>query len=325
MVMDAQSMVDRRRLRRKVTFWRVAAAVLAAALLAYFGSRFTDARLSPAAAPHIAQVRIEGLITDNTELLERLEAIKNSKAARGLIVTMNSPGGTTLGGEAIYEAIREIGQSRPVATEVRTLAASAGYMIAAASDRIVARNSSIVGSIGVIFQYPQVYEFLDQVGIDVEEIKSGPLKAEPSPFHEASEEAKAMIRDMVMDSYDWFVDLVAERREMKRGEVLRLADGSIFTGQQALENGLIDAIGDRDSIRRWMEEERGVDPGLAIVEWRQPEEFSWLSLGFVSRLAALVLGEDIDAAILRSIFKRPVFLDGLVSVWQFGGADGRAR
>lgn len=121
-------------------------------------------------------------------------------------------------------------------------------------------------------QYPQVKDLLDKVGVSLDEIKSAPLKAEPSPFHPASEDAKNMIRNMVMDSYGWFVDLVADRRKLPREQVLKLADGSIFTGRQALQDKLIDTLGGEDEIRTYLET-RKVKKDLPIVDWK-PEDRS---------------------------------------------------
>src|SRR5690606_29835477 len=161
--------------------------------------------------------------------------------------------------ERIYQAIRAVAEKKPVVSDIRTLAASAGYMIATAGDTIIAGDNSITGSIGVIFQYPQIAELMDKLGISLAELKSTPLKAEPSPFHPPSEAAQQMIRSMILDSYDWFVDLVAERRKLSREEALRLADGSIFTGRQALQARLVDSLGGPEKIRDYLEGQ-GVSP-----------------------------------------------------------------
>ena len=165
-----------------------------------------------------------------------------------MILAIDSPGGTTVGGESIYEEVRKLAADKPVVAEVGTLAASAGYMIASASDHIVARKTSIVGSIGVLIQYPDVSGLMDKVGIKLEEVKSSPLKASPSPFKPTNDDERAMVRKLILDSYDWFVGIVAERRKMTRSEALALADGSIFTGRQALAN---------ESDRRGRRRERG--------------------------------------------------------------------
>ncbi|EFM61574.1 signal peptide peptidase SppA, 36K type [Brucella sp. NF 2653] len=233
MAHDAEAMIERRRLRRKLTSWRLAFLVLLAALIAGFA--FYSLRGAKFNQPHIAKVRIEGTIFENEELLKRLDRIAGNDAVKGVILLLDSPGGTTVGGEAIYDAVRKIAKKKPVVTQVGTLAASAGYMIASASDHIVARQTSIVGSIGVLFQYPDLSKLLDTLGVKVETIKSSPLKAEPNYFSPASEEAKNMIRGMIMDSYDWFVGIVQERRAFTHEQALALANGAVFTGRQALD------------------------------------------------------------------------------------------
>src|SRR5690606_20327085 len=160
-----------------------------------------------------------------------------------------------------------IAEKKPVVAQVGTLAASAGYMVASASDHIVARQTSIIGSIGVLFQYPDISNLLDKLGVQVETIKSSPLKAEPNYFSPASEEAKAMIRNMIMDSYDWFVDLVEKRRSFTHEEALAVANGAVFTGRQALEKRLIDGLGGEDEAVSWLEG-KGVSKDLPLLEWK---------------------------------------------------------
>lgn len=316
--MDHMAIADRRHLRRKLSFWRVVALIFLAAI--GFVSYWAIAgEQSGSAAPHIARVRITGMITDNRELLERLDRISESTQAKALIVSISSPGGTTYGGERLYQAIRKVAEKKPVVSDIRTLAASAGYMIATAGDTIVAGESSITGSIGVIFQYPQVDEVMKKIGISLEEIKSAPLKAEPSPFHPASEEAKTMIRNMIMDSYGWFVDLVAERRKLPRDEVLKLADGTIFTGRQALNVKLIDKLGGDDDILDYLDS-RDVSRDLPIIEWKNNESSSsfWFAQALTGlfRYAGITLPLSPDA--IDGWGPGKLFLDGLVSVWQVG-------
>lgn len=316
--MDPMAIADRRSLRRKLTFWRVAALIFLVAIgFAVYRAVDGDAGVG-AAAPHVARVDITGMITDDSELLERLDRIAKSDSAKALIVSISSPGGTTYGGERVFKAIRRIAENKPVVSDIRTLAASAGYMVAAAGDHVVAGESSITGSIGVIFQYPQIEEMMKKIGVSLESIKSTPLKAEPSPFHPASEEAKAMIRGMVMDSYAWFVDLVAERRNLPREQVVKLADGTIFTGRQALDVKLIDELGGDEEIRAYLQT-RDVSEDLPIVEWKDEDSSS---LWFASAVAALFrqvgFGETIGSETFRGLGMEKLFLDGLLSVWQVG-------
>ncbi|SOE17968.1 signal peptide peptidase A [Hoeflea halophila] len=313
---DPDILADRRRIRRKLSFWRITAIVIAIALVAGLFMRFQGVGRS---GSHIARIDISGVITDDQPLLDLIEDASESEAAKALVVTISSPGGTTYGGERIHRALVEAGKLKPVVADVHTLAASAGYMIAASTDHIVAGESSIVGSIGVIFQYAQAQDLLDKIGVRLEEIKSSPLKAEPSPFHEASEEAKAMIRSMVLDSYDWFVDLVAERRDMDRTEVLELADGSIFTGRQALKNGLVDALGGEAEIRAYLKS-RDVDDSLEFVDWKPADDTANLLFGAgAASLIQRFLGMPTSLATeIDRLSGGKLFLDGLVSVWQVG-------
>ncbi|MVA96892.1 signal peptide peptidase SppA [Nitratireductor sp. CAU 1489] len=323
MALRADDLIDRRRLRRKLTFWRVVALVVAALAIAAYGFRLFGDSLPGSGSDQIAKVRIEGTITEDEELLDRLERIAETDRVKGVILAIDSPGGTTAGGEAIFEAVRRLAEKKPVVAQVGTLAASAGYMIASASDHIVARKSSIVGSIGVLVQFPDLTGLMDKVGIKLEEIKSSPLKAEPSPFNPTTEEERAMIRAMILDSYDWFVGLVTERRPLSRAETERLADGSVFTGRQALERKLVDALGGEEAALAWLKS-NGVDTELDVIEWK-PKRTTSPYLLIKSLVGGaedgLGLGKG-GTALLRALGAERLLLDGLVSLWQ--PAEGAA-
>lgn len=317
----ADDIIDRRRLRRKLTFWRVAALVVAALAVTAAASWAMRDRLGGAGANHIAKVKIEGTIVEDEELLERLERIAKAERVKGVILWVNSPGGTTAGGEALYEAVRRLAGEKPVVAQVGTLAASAGYMIASAADHVVARQSSIVGSIGVLVQYPDMTGLMEMMGVKLEGVKSSPLKAEPSPFSPTTDEERAMIRALVMDSYDWFVGLVEERRPLSRAEALAVADGSIFTGRQALQRKLVDALGGEEKAVEWLAG-RGVDAGLSVVEWKSTERGGLLSPLSLAQAAGAILGLDrVGPELARRAGADRLFLDGLLSLWQ---PDGRS-
>ncbi|EFL89789.1 signal peptide peptidase SppA [Ahrensia sp. R2A130] len=311
---------DRRNLRRKVTFWRIAAFVaLVAALVAalWAGGLFSG---QGASGDHIARVSISGVIQQDRPLLEMLEKIEKDDSVKGVVLTINSPGGTTVGGEDIFNAVRKVAEKKPVAASVGTLAASAGYMIATGSDHIVARRSSIVGSIGVIFQYPQAHKLLDKIGVSLEEVKSAPLKAEPSPFHVPPPGAIAVIEELIDDSYQWFVDLVTDRRPLNRAEVLALADGRIMSGDRGVETKLIDAIGDEEAARKWITAKDGIADDLELVDWNPKRKedslfFRSQARAWVAQQLGLPAAALPDEALDRIIPKR-LFLDGLLSLWQ---------
>ena len=316
---EADQIIDRRKLRRKLGFWRLATLVaivaFVAALWASFGTDASDGK------DHIARIGIYGVIRDNPDLVDLIDEAAEDDTVKAIIVSLSTPGGTTYGGEQLHRAILRAKEKKPVVADVRTLAASAGYMIAASTDHIVAGESSIVGSIGVIFQYAQARQLLDTIGVRMEEIKSAPLKAEPSPFHDTSEEAKAMIRATVLDSFDWFVDLVSKGRKMDRDAVLALADGSVFTGRQALGNKLIDALGGEKQIRDYLKT-REIAEDLDIIDHELPERRGLFGFSSLATLAEGVTGEPSALSrLLREIggaASEKLFLDGLVSVWQFG-------
>ena len=318
MSLDIDSVLDRRRLRRKLSFWRigtfiaVAIAILAALQAA---GAFKGAG---GHSDHIARVAITGMITEDRKLLKLLADIEKDDKVKGLILTIDSPGGTTVGGEAIFEAVRRIADKKPVTASVGTLAASAGYMIAAASDHIVARRSSIVGSIGVIFQYPQAKGLLDKIGVSIDEIKSSPLKAEPSPFHVPPPEAKVAIKELIDDSYKWFVDLVTERRPLDRAQVLKLADGRIYSGDRSLKEKLIDAIGGEEVAKQWLVEEKGLNEDLKTLEWKPPRDRGGFLFGarILNWITGNVASENgLDVNDLPTLLPKRLFLDGLLSVW----------
>ncbi|MDX8528990.1 signal peptide peptidase SppA [Mesorhizobium sp. MSK_1335] len=316
MAMRADDLIDRRRLRRKLTFWRVAAFVVLAAAVFAFSAWVYDDNFTGRAVPHIAKVKIEGTITEDEELLKRLEAIRKSPEVKGVILSVDSPGGTTVGGESIFEAVRKLAGDKPVVAEVGTLAASAGYMIASAADHIVARKTSIVGSIGVLIQYPDVSGLMDKLGIRLEEVKSSPLKASPSPFKPTNDDERAMVRKLILDSYDWFVGIVADRRKMTRDQALALADGSIFTGRQALANHLVDAVGGEQEAIDWLAT-KGVDGKLNVVEWKDKDRRGgFLFSQSMAKVAAKALGlPDAGGDVIHELGADRLFLDGLVSVW----------
>ncbi|KAA0968546.1 signal peptide peptidase SppA [Aureimonas fodinaquatilis] len=312
--MTAQDWIDRRRLRRKLGFWRLAA--LALVLLALVAGAFYlggAERRFPGGA-QIASVKISGVITEDDDRLKLLEKLGQDPSVQAVVLKINSPGGTTVGGETLYHAVRRLAEKKPVVAEIGTLGASAAYMVALGADRIVAHNSSIVGSIGVIFQYADASRLMETVGVRLDAVRSGPLKAEPSPFAPAPAEAIEMIRRLVMNSYDWFVGIVVERRPLDEAVVRRLADGSIFTGEQGLANGLVDALGGDVETRRWLEEEKGVSPALRVVE-HEPSRKG--GLPFFRSAVFSVLGLSPDAETLsEALFGKGAQLDGLLSLWQ---------
>ncbi|MEP2705631.1 MAG: signal peptide peptidase SppA [Roseibium sp.] len=326
MAIDVDALVDRRRLRRKITFWRVATfLVIAIALISSLFYVTGVAGLSKRSA-HIARIPVEGVITENRKVLKMIETIGKSDAVKGVVVSINSPGGSTTGGETLYQALRELSKKKPLVAEIRTIGTSAGYMVALSSDHIVTRYNTITGSIGVLFQFGNIEKLLETVGVKMEAVKSAPLKAEPDFYSQTSPAARAMLRALVNDSYDWFVALVADRRGLEEGKAKELADGRILSGHRALQEKLIDAVGGESAAIEWLETEKGVTKDLSVVTWTTDENLE--DLPFSSRISrefgkgiASTLIEPLNDA--KGLISRGLTLDGLVSVWQAPEAAGK--
>src|SRR5438045_3734090 len=256
MSLDSDVIVDRRRIRRKLTFWRVAAVVVAVAAVVAVGVVAIPSERSPlTTAGSIARVQIDGLIRSDADRVEALERLENSRAA-AVVVHINSPGGTTAGSEQLYDALVRLKAKKPLVVVVEGLAASGGYITAMAADHIVAQQTSLVGSIGVLFQFPNFTELMKTVGVKVEEVKPSPLKAAPNGFEPTSPEARAALDALVKDSYAWFKELVKERRGMDDTQLDKVVDGRVFTGRQAIDLKLIDQIADEKTAVTSMAEQK---------------------------------------------------------------------
>jgi hypothetical protein len=178
--MDSEMIADRRRLRRKLSFWRVLAvlgliaAVVAAGLTATRNaSTLAGGSLG---SRHIARISVDGFIAGNSRMADLMKRVGEASNVAGVVIAVDSPGGTTTGAEELYRNIRQLAGKKPVVAFVDGTAASGGYITALGADRIVARETSLVGSIGVLFQYPDVSGLLQTVGVKVEEIKSARSK-----------------------------------------------------------------------------------------------------------------------------------------------------
>src|SRR5882757_4299654 len=260
MSLDADTIVDRRRMRRKLTFWRAFAVLLAICAVVAIGAALRmpgTSVLTGQPGASIARVTITGLIRTDRERVEAFERLGKSQA-KAVVVHINSPGGTTSGSEELYDSLKRLKEEKPIVVVVDGLAASGGYIAAIAADHIVAQETALVGSIGVLFQYPNFTDALKTLGIKVEEIKSSPLKAAPNGFEPTSPEARAAIEAIVMDSYAWFRNLVKNRRNLDDAMVDRVADGRVFTGRQGVALKLVDELGDERTAMAWLVKEKNI-------------------------------------------------------------------
>ena len=310
MPLEADLLIDRRRLKRRLALWRGVAVLLLAGAAALAIGRASDAPLLSGALTgggllggHVSRLAVEGFIGDDRKLIEAIDALAKDTSTRALIVAIDSPGGSVGGGEALYAALQRLRAAKPVVAVMRGTAASAGYMVALASDRILAREATVTGSIGVILQSVDASDLLGRVGVRGEVIASGPLKDQPSPFRGLSPEGRASLTRVIMDLHNQFVGMVVAGRRLPEAAVRALADGQVLTGRQALAAGLVDAIGGEPEARAWLAAERQVPADLPVRELDVR--------GIGERLFGAMLG-----GFAKSLTSEWLGVDGFRMIWQ---------
>ena len=319
MSFDADAIVDRRRLRRKVMLWRTLALIAAVAVIAAIYSAGEGAAFLGEQRPHVARVSVGGIIRTDRERLKMFERIGRS-GAEAVIVSIDSPGGTVVGAEQLYDGLRRLAEKKPVVAVVNGLAASGGYVAALGTERIFAHRNAIVGSIGVLAQYPDVSGLLANLGVKVEAVRSAPLKAKPDMFAPTTPDERAALESLIMDSFRWFKNLVAERRNLSGARLDQVSDGRAFTGRQALDLGLVDEIGGEAQAREWLAANRDVSKDLPIRDWK-PEDGGFGGFGLAQEAAAGLAeaaGFPAFAARIRARGASTLdlhALDGLLAIW----------
>jgi protease-4 len=302
MTLETDLILDRRRLKRRLLFWRVLAVaavfVAAVAVVGVRGLRPKD---------HIARLEISGVIMENRRLVQAIEHVANDPHVPALLVSIDSPGGSVAGGESLHDAIAHVAAHKPVVAVMGGTAASAGYMVAMPAARVFARGSTLTGSIGVILETGEASGLLAKVGLTADAITSGPLKDQPSFTRPLTAEGRDYLHGLVMDLFDQFVDMVAKGRHMDPARVRALADGRAFTGRQALPLGLIDEIGGEDEARAWLAKEKGVPASLPVHTLRTGS--------FTERTFGAMLGTPL-LSYMKMLFSQWLTLDGAWALWQ---------
>lgn len=300
MALNADTLLDRFYLKAQIRKWQLFS--IAAIIIACIVLIESRGNSSPIDRDYIARLSIEGFISDDQKLYELIDDIANDTRAKAVIVWIDSPGGSAVGGEEIYLRLREIAKEKPVVAVMRSIGTSAGYLTALGADHIIARSGTITGSIGVILETAEFSDLIAKMGINPITIKSAPLKGSPSMFEKPTAESKQVLQALIDDFYVHFVDIVAQRRNMPKAKALALADGRVYSGANALKNNLIDAIGGEDEAMGWLVETRQIPPQLSIKDVKIPEE-----MGFFTQITQSAIGKFLPSSGLG--------LDGLVSVW----------
>ncbi len=303
MSFEPDAILDRRRLRRNLSLWRIAAIAGITGALAILAVSFNGA---PFGRDHVSRLDVFGIIVEDEERDQAIRELADDTRAKALIVSIDSPGGTTSGAEGLYLALREVAKKKPVVAVMGTVAASGGYITAIGADHVIARGNTITGSIGVLMQNTEFSKLLEKVGVGIELITSGPLKGKPSPYEPMDEQGRAAVKTLIDDSYQWFVGLVAERRNLSPERARELADGRVYSGRLALDARLIDQIGGMPEARVWLDKEKDISEKLPV---------QLLEYGDDATLPGRLMNSAFWGWAEKSLNLKRLTLDGLVSLW----------
>ncbi|GBR01488.1 signal peptide peptidase SppA [Acetobacter oeni] len=306
-------------LKRRLRRWRVGAVVLFGVAVAAVSAGSRQSGIwnhNSLMRPHLVKIRVNGVIgPDVSRWTKALAKAEKEVAVKGLILDIDSPGGSVTGGEELHDAIEHFSKLKPVVATMSGVGASAGYMIALPARRIYAERSTLTGSIGVIMESPDFSGLLGKIGVNVDELVSGPLKGQPSLVKPISPEGRIMLQGVVSNLFDQFVAMVVSGRHMPEEKVRSLADGRPYTGQQALSLGLIDALGSRDDAVDWLgkvSDLKGEPCVEAIGEAAQRFSFRRRLAGLFGGALMSWLGHDFAEILPQD----PIRLDGAVSIWK---------
>lgn len=303
MSLNADSLIDRLYLKGQINKWRALAIVFAVMVLLVSVRHSIPTKIID--GDYIARFTVSGIVGDDQKTYDLITKLEDDKKAKAVIVWLDTPGGSAVGGEEIYLRLRKLSEKKPVVAVMRSISASAGYMIALGTDYIFARAGTITGSIGVLIETAEVTELAEKLGIKPISIKSSPLKAAPSPFEKSSPEAEKVIKDMIMDFYSHFVDITAERRKLTREKALTLADGRVFSGKQAVDYKLVDAIGGEAEAKGWLVKNRNIPDNLSVIDVEIEQEDK-------------LLDKIMNGLVGQFWQKSRVGLDGLLALWHHG-------
>lgn len=302
MSLSADALLDRNHLKQQLMKWRTLAILAVIIAAASFFAEFGEVK--GLKGSHIARITVTDIITDDPRMTELLSNLEDNDWVKAVIVRIDSPGGTAVGGEQLYTSLRRIAEHKPVVATMRTMATSAGYMTALGADHIIAQEGTITGSIGVIMQSMQLTDLAEKLGVTPITIKSGINKATPSPFETLEDKQRALLQHVIDDFYRFFIGLVTERRQLNKNEIALVSDGRIFTGRQALDAKLVDQLGGEKEAKEWLREKHKVDNDLKVHDYK-PKREKASPFELLEQLA--------NGKIWQKTLQN---LDGLLLIWQ---------
>lgn len=262
MKVSADILYELDRLRKANFKWKFMLLAVGAVLIMFSITKGGDSYN----AKHIARIKIENIITDNVEVISSIHKLAEDKNVAAVIVQINSPGGSPYMSEEIYRSLRKVSASKPVASVIGSLAASGGFMVAMAGDKIFAGETSITGSIGAIMQTVDASVLAEKIGVKFKNYSYPAMKGLPNPTEPTPPYAEKILKDVVKDVYDSFLNIVALRRNIPKQELQEFADGRIYTGRQAVKLKLIDQIGGEDDALEWFYSEKEVLKNIPVKD-----------------------------------------------------------
>ncbi|MEN3037705.1 MAG: signal peptide peptidase SppA [Candidatus Kryptonium sp.] len=219
----------------------------------------------------IALIELKGVIVNSEEIVKQIKKYAKSKGVKAIVFYIDSPGGGVSASEEIYQELKKAREKKPVIASMGSVAASGGYYVSLGATKIVANPGTITGSIGVIAQFPNLSKLFDKIGVDFEIIKSGKFKDSGNPYRGLTDEERKYLQNLIDDVYGQFVNHVVEERKMKKEEVLKIADGRVFTGKQAYELGLVDTLGTLEDAIKIAANMAGIKDEPRIVKERKKD------------------------------------------------------
>lgn len=276
-----RSMVRRHSLLRGVGILFIAVLVLFVSVFFFTYLTGGETRvLTLFGGDRVGVVLLEGTINESRRTIQSLKQFGNAERIKGVVVRIDSPGGGVVPTQEIHEEIRKLKKKKPVIASLGGMATSGGYYIASACHQIVANPGTLTGSIGVIIQLTNVEGLMQKLGLEGYNVKSGPLKDMGSPFRPLSPEGRAILQSVVDSVHGQFVRAVASGRSMEESKVRELADGRIYSGEQAMEIGLVDSLGNMDDAIDLVAKRAGIEGVPQVIYSRARDKKWWERLLF---------------------------------------------